>query len=109
MKKLKLFEDFEEENDGVILPGDEDYDYVDLTDDEEFSEYKNEIFADFKYSSEKIIDIIGHENEEEWFKLVNNIDTSKDNDELQGSLTDLREFLSNFDIQRINAILNDED
>jgi hypothetical protein len=109
MRKLKLFEEFEEEDDDfVTLPGDEDYDYVDMEDDEEFTEFRNEIYADIKYSSEKIIDIIGHDNETDWFELVNEIPKCKDKQCLHDAMGAIREFLSKFDIKQINTLLNDD-
>lgn len=109
MKTLKLFEDFEEEeDDSLFLPGDDDYDYVDMEDDEEFEEFKNEIYADFKYSSEKVLEVIGIENETEWWKYINDIAHSKNNEDLQIAVVKIREFLNKFDIKQINSILNDE-
>jgi hypothetical protein len=108
MRKLKLFEEFEEEEGSLILPGDEDYDYVDMTDDDEFTTFRDEIFADFKYSSEKILDVIGLDNEIEWWENINAISQSKNDVELKKAVAETREFLSKYDVKQINAILNDE-
>ena len=106
MERLKLFEEFDE-SEIIVLPGDEDYEYIDLEDEEEFDEYKNEVYSDLKYSSERILPIIDIDNETEWFKLVNNISLSANNEELQDTLTELRTFLSNFDVKGINDVFED--
>jgi GTP-sensing pleiotropic transcriptional regulator CodY len=103
--RLKLFEEFDE-NEIIQLPGEEDYDYVDLEDKEEFDEYKNEIYTELKYSSEQILPIIGIENETEWFLILNTIILAENNDEFQNSLIILKDFLSNFDVKALNDIFN---
>lgn len=107
MTKLKLFEDFGEEK--IFFPWDEDYGYVDLEDPDEFEEFKDNIRFNLKQSSEEILTVIGHDDEKEWFDIINNIFKVKNNDELQECLTDLRDFLNNYSneqIQKITLILN---
>lgn len=107
MTKLKLFEDFN--NEKIFFPWDEDYGYVDLNDPDEFEEFKDNIRFILKQSSEDILQVIGHDDEKEWFDIINELFKVKDNDELQECLTDLKDFLNNYDdqqIEKINLILN---
>ncbi len=105
MAKLKMFENFGNEN-VIIFPWDEDAGYVDLNDPDEFYEYKDNVYFILKNSSEDVLNVIGFDNEKEWWDLVNAINVSDDSETLQEYLIEVKDFLSNFNIEAINMILN---
>jgi len=105
MAKLKMFENFGNE-DVIIFPWDEDAGYVDLNDPDEFYEYKDNIYFILKNSSEDVLNVVGFDNEKEWWELVNAINVSEDSETLQEYLIEVKDFLSNFNVEAINMILN---
>lgn len=111
MKKIRMFENFgEADNENrVVFPWDEDYGYMDLNDQDDFEEHKDNIHFKLKTLSEDVLNVIGFENETKWFQLLNAIVGSLSNDELQDHLFSLKEFLEDFEsdqIEEINIILN---
>lgn len=93
MKILKLYEDF---NENIIFPYDDEYSVLDLTDIEEFEEFKDDLHKSLKDKSEEVLSVIGFENEDDWFRILNLLQFSYDHESLQENITSLKDFLSNF-------------
>jgi hypothetical protein len=107
MTKLKMFEQFGE--DKILFPWDEDAGMIDLNNEEDFLEFKDNTHFNLKYSSEDILKIIGIDNDTIWFDMLNRIGNSISADELDENLNSIREFLENFNekqVEEINLILN---
>ena len=93
MKILKLYEDF---NENIIFPYDDGYSVLDLTDIEEFEEFKDKLHKSLKDKSEEVLSVIGFENEGDWFRILNLLQFSYDHESLQENITSLKDFLNNF-------------
>jgi len=99
--------EYKDEGDEVIMLPNDDYYWEPYDEEDEFELYAKEYADSLRKYTDKIGDVIGEENLDDLNHYINVIGKLTDVEDFEIAKTDLRDFLSDYDVTLINKIFQD--